>query len=497
MLKKILTGEVDLLSLIIGETTPEKKAIKRKNKNKKAYLLACEYYNAGLTEEKPTMREYNVSELDFTTKKIQQQEKVYENIFLATQVEEEKAKLKGKLKQHRPKTVEVEEVEEAIIEEYEPRKKSESKKTYVPKKRAIKKGEKVSISSALQIEIEDTLGAYAKEIIPSGKASTGGGHRRATYSVPLQKGTSGKAKRKLSDIEVEISSGDNIGSVKATIAQGGFLQITITFNKFDPIYTENCLHLLKKSGDYVVGEILNEKGQSDILIRNIFETSPNHLASSGGTGSGKSFLQNAIAQSLLHSTPEGSFYMISPKSDAKGGDFSAFEPYPQVKECHIIKDTSNAQIELLEKTMEISEMLLQLINKGGDGNPHFFFIDELAYLLDVKNKPTRPREDSEEWEIMEYELYSLKKRVLHNIKTIAQLGRSPRVILILGTQLFSAMSFDSQLLSNLNRMSLKMENGFGASTPFNSDAEDLLPLGDGLVSVNGNTVGFQATLATP
>lgn len=356
-------------------------------------------------------------------------------------------------------------------------------------------------------ELERVIWAVEKvgKLKRAGEINYESGVRSVYIRIRLEDDYIGKANndRVLDTIRKSCTLTKNI-MAKVILDEMGDLAITLTRKNFEPIYTEHYLHKLKKSGDFILGEVSGK-----IRTMNILKMVQAHLMVVGGSNSGKSFFLNSMVQSLIHSSPDAEFHLFSPKDDDKGGDFNAFKNYPQVKTCEVMGYEDDSMEKMLDKVIEVltDQIENKIKRKKGTKIPlQFIFIDEFAYLTesDKVSRPKAPKDGAEQWEFDAYEsdmenyhIETKKKQIIKLITNFARLGRKVGAV-ILGTQVMSKDILGNQAWGNFNTVSFRTSKA-GILSGFNKQSENLLPRGDGLVvDPESNAVlGFQSTLATP
>ena len=276
-------------------------------------------------------------------------------------------------------------------------------------------------------------------------------------------------------------------TTQGVITEGkGCLILTLTREEFTPLYLDNYLHMLKKRGDIVLGEVNGE-----IKIVNLFGDAP-HAFISGASRSGKSFFSMAVIKSLLQTSPNTILYCVSPKLDAFGGDFRVFS-----EEAHrLLIIGAGGQETLLQDVLTITNEIVSVINYRtehieGEHRDILLAIDEMTLLIEEESVPKSG--EAREYAI---ERNSLRGAIMNNLKIISNAGASHGIRMVLATQSVRKSIFGGAFLANFTRTAFKSMRGEGVLTGFGSIPEKLKPHGDGITSHNGEWVRFQAPLFT-
>lgn len=203
-----------------------------------------------------------------------------------------------------------------------------------------------------------------------------------------------------------------------------------------------------------------------------------HMLIAGTTGSGKSVCMNSIIMSLLiRTSPEDVRLMIV---DPKRVEMSAFNNIPHLI-CPIITEAKKAAVAL-NKLVTLMESRYEMFKESGNKNiesynrwaldnnqdkiPYYVVvIDELADLILVSSK-----------------------EVEESIRRITQLARAAGIHLIVATQRPSVDVITGVIKANIpTRIAFAVSSYIDSKTILDAvGAEDLLGLGDMLLSVSGS-----------
>jgi len=292
--------------------------------------------------------------------------------------------------------------------------------------------------------------------------------------------------RGLKNIGKLISDFESQSSFKVR-KQKGIMKYAINVVKdkgyFRPIYTEDLLDKFQlNTMDFIVGEI-----DGGIVTANLKDVTDSHLFINGGSGSGKSaFLMNMLI-SLHYSTQNAEFYVVTPKSDSFGIDFTSINSL--LKENIFINDYET-DYEFIQAVLEGFEYLYEryssrMKGKESTANPIFIFFDEVQSVTLTSKEEKRDNP----------ELYEMKMRIRQIIGEFSSKSRSANIYMVFGTQTVRTDVFNGRDLSNFTKITFKTNNSTETKMiPELPSSNTLAGAGHGLIRINGEVFEFQSPM---
>lgn len=249
--------------------------------------------------------------------------------------------------------------------------------------------------------------------------------------------------------------------------------------------------LPKKLSDKTSEILLGESMDGQVAID--LDKSP-HTIVGGATGSGKTTLIITMTGQLIQKEVEVTII------DLKGGQ--DYPPAWKGKLCNFVTDSQDALSQLSMATQDLQSRLLAFAQvSDAKGVPcsslddynrlcaptsklrrKVVVIDEIAELTDTTGMDKPHKE--------------LAAKIVQNLSTIARLGRSVGINLIIGTQRPDATVVPGQIKNNLaNRICGICDNTLSMIILDNTDAADLIPKNaQGRFILNNTNNGLNATV---